>query len=134
MMVARVNLTSELPVDLPPDALLSHGSFLINLEGEQLPSCLAAGGTKCCGALVTPCSPTRGRDPGEQRLRHRSSSNLWLAVPAVPPPHGRGRWRSVPAVQDCASLSSPTGSFGLGLGPVPAALTPQECSRHPGPA
>lgn len=38
MMVARVNLTSELPVDLPPDALLSHGTFLINLEGEQLPS------------------------------------------------------------------------------------------------
>lgn len=35
-MVARVNLTSELPVDLPPDALLSHGTFLINLEGEQL--------------------------------------------------------------------------------------------------
>lgn len=34
MMVARVNLTSELPCDLPPDALLSHGTFLINLEGE----------------------------------------------------------------------------------------------------
>uniref|UniRef100_H3CIN2 Isoleucine--tRNA ligase, mitochondrial n=1 Tax=Tetraodon nigroviridis TaxID=99883 RepID=H3CIN2_TETNG len=33
MMVARVDLTSELPVDLPPDALLSHGTFLINLEG-----------------------------------------------------------------------------------------------------
>lgn len=36
MMAARVNLTSELPRDLPPDALLSHGSFLINLEGEEL--------------------------------------------------------------------------------------------------
>lgn len=35
MMVARVNLTSELPRDLPPDALLSHGTFLINLEGEE---------------------------------------------------------------------------------------------------
>lgn len=33
MMVARVSLTSELPRDLPPDALLSHGTFLINLEG-----------------------------------------------------------------------------------------------------
>lgn len=36
MMVARVNLTSELPCDLPQDALQSHGTFLINLEGEQL--------------------------------------------------------------------------------------------------
>lgn len=35
MMVARVSLTSELPRDLPPDALLSHGTFLINLEGEK---------------------------------------------------------------------------------------------------
>lgn len=34
-MVARVNLISELPVDLPTDALLSQGTFLINLEGEQ---------------------------------------------------------------------------------------------------
>lgn len=34
-MVARVHLTSELPCDLPPDALLSHGTFLINLEGER---------------------------------------------------------------------------------------------------
>ncbi|XP_026188206.1 isoleucine--tRNA ligase, mitochondrial isoform X2 [Mastacembelus armatus] len=33
MMVARVNLTSELPRDLPSDALLNHGTFLINLEG-----------------------------------------------------------------------------------------------------
>ncbi|KAL7379506.1 hypothetical protein ABVT39_000391 [Epinephelus coioides] len=33
MMVARVNLTSQLPRDLPPDAVLSHGTFLINLEG-----------------------------------------------------------------------------------------------------
>uniref|UniRef100_A0A672HPP8 Isoleucine--tRNA ligase, mitochondrial n=1 Tax=Salarias fasciatus TaxID=181472 RepID=A0A672HPP8_SALFA len=33
MMAARVNLTSEMPRDLPPDALLSHGTFLINLEG-----------------------------------------------------------------------------------------------------
>ncbi|XP_028250738.1 isoleucine--tRNA ligase, mitochondrial isoform X2 [Parambassis ranga] len=33
MMAARVTLTSELPRDLPPDALLSHGTFLINLEG-----------------------------------------------------------------------------------------------------
>uniref|UniRef100_A0A8C4FB50 Isoleucine--tRNA ligase, mitochondrial n=1 Tax=Dicentrarchus labrax TaxID=13489 RepID=A0A8C4FB50_DICLA len=33
MMVARVNLTSKLPRDLPSDALLSHGTFLINLEG-----------------------------------------------------------------------------------------------------
>ncbi|XP_070697859.1 isoleucine--tRNA ligase, mitochondrial isoform X3 [Pempheris klunzingeri] len=33
MMAARVTLTSKLPRDLPPDALLSHGSFLINLEG-----------------------------------------------------------------------------------------------------
>nr|XP_046268197.1 isoleucine--tRNA ligase, mitochondrial isoform X3 [Scatophagus argus] len=33
MMVARVNLTSKLPRDLPPDAILSHGTFLINLEG-----------------------------------------------------------------------------------------------------
>lgn len=36
MMAARVNLSSQLPRDLSPDALLSHGSFLINLEGEQL--------------------------------------------------------------------------------------------------
>lgn len=35
MTAARVNLTSGLPRDLPPDAPLSHGSFLINLEGEE---------------------------------------------------------------------------------------------------
>ncbi|KAK2825891.1 hypothetical protein Q5P01_020105 [Channa striata] len=33
MMAARVNLTTELPRDLPSDALLKHGTFLINLEG-----------------------------------------------------------------------------------------------------
>ncbi|KAM9842397.1 isoleucine--tRNA ligase, mitochondrial isoform 2-T2 [Aulostomus maculatus] len=33
MMAARVNLSSSLPRDLPSDALLSHGTFLINLEG-----------------------------------------------------------------------------------------------------
>lgn len=33
MMVSRVNLGSELPRDLPSDALVSHGNFLINLEG-----------------------------------------------------------------------------------------------------
>ncbi|KAM8914621.1 isoleucine--tRNA ligase, mitochondrial-like isoform 2-T2 [Spinachia spinachia] len=33
MTVARVTLTSALPRDLPPDALLSHGTFLINLDG-----------------------------------------------------------------------------------------------------
>ncbi|KAM9707648.1 isoleucine--tRNA ligase, mitochondrial isoform 2-T2 [Menidia menidia] len=33
MMAARVRLLSELPRDLPPDALVNHGSFLINLEG-----------------------------------------------------------------------------------------------------
>ncbi|XP_069017009.1 isoleucine--tRNA ligase, mitochondrial isoform X1 [Embiotoca jacksoni] len=33
MMVARVNLTSELPRDLHPEALLNNGTFLINLEG-----------------------------------------------------------------------------------------------------
>ncbi|GAA6230857.1 isoleucine--tRNA ligase, mitochondrial isoform X4 [Lates japonicus] len=33
MMAARVNLTSELPRDLPPDTILKHGTFLINLEG-----------------------------------------------------------------------------------------------------
>uniref|UniRef100_A0A3Q4APP5 Isoleucine--tRNA ligase, mitochondrial n=1 Tax=Mola mola TaxID=94237 RepID=A0A3Q4APP5_MOLML len=33
MMVARVNLSSELPRDLPPGAVVSHGTFLINLEG-----------------------------------------------------------------------------------------------------
>ncbi|KAM4541296.1 isoleucine--tRNA ligase, mitochondrial isoform 5-T5 [Fundulus diaphanus] len=33
MMAARVTLTSTLPRDLHPDALLSHGTFLINLEG-----------------------------------------------------------------------------------------------------
>ncbi|KAM6913231.1 isoleucine--tRNA ligase, mitochondrial isoform 2-T2 [Xenentodon cancila] len=33
MMAARVSLTSELPRDLHPEALLNHGSFLINLEG-----------------------------------------------------------------------------------------------------
>lgn len=33
-MSARVDLVGELPRDLPPGALLSHGSFLINLEGE----------------------------------------------------------------------------------------------------
>ncbi|XP_023250466.1 isoleucine--tRNA ligase, mitochondrial isoform X3 [Seriola lalandi dorsalis] len=32
MMAARVNLTSALPRDLPSDALLNHGTFLINLE------------------------------------------------------------------------------------------------------
>ncbi|KAM4625658.1 isoleucine--tRNA ligase, mitochondrial isoform 2-T2 [Polymixia lowei] len=33
MMTARTTLTCALPRDLPPDALLSKGSFLINLEG-----------------------------------------------------------------------------------------------------
>uniref|UniRef100_A0A1A8MEG1 Isoleucine--tRNA ligase, mitochondrial n=2 Tax=Nothobranchius pienaari TaxID=704102 RepID=A0A1A8MEG1_9TELE len=33
MMAARVNLASDLPRDLHPDALLNHGTFLINLEG-----------------------------------------------------------------------------------------------------
>lgn len=33
MMSARVTLTSALPRDLPSDALLNHGTFLINLEG-----------------------------------------------------------------------------------------------------
>ncbi|XP_047466437.1 isoleucine--tRNA ligase, mitochondrial isoform X2 [Mugil cephalus] len=33
MMAARVSLTTELPRDLHPDAQLSHGTFLINLEG-----------------------------------------------------------------------------------------------------
>ncbi|XP_054470009.1 isoleucine--tRNA ligase, mitochondrial isoform X4 [Anoplopoma fimbria] len=33
MTVARVNLTGKLPRDLAPDALLSSGTFLINLEG-----------------------------------------------------------------------------------------------------
>ncbi|KAG7225213.1 hypothetical protein INR49_014772 [Caranx melampygus] len=33
MMAARVTLTSALPRDLPSDALLNHGTFLINLEG-----------------------------------------------------------------------------------------------------
>lgn len=37
MMSARVNLTSELPRDLPPDTTLNHGTFLINLEGEGRP-------------------------------------------------------------------------------------------------
>uniref|UniRef100_A0A671VS63 Isoleucine--tRNA ligase, mitochondrial n=1 Tax=Sparus aurata TaxID=8175 RepID=A0A671VS63_SPAAU len=47
MMVARVNLTSELPRDLPPDAQLSHGTFLINLEGEE--SCnIIQSFVKCC--------------------------------------------------------------------------------------
>lgn len=36
MMAARVSLTSELPRDLPPEALLNRGTFLINLEGEEL--------------------------------------------------------------------------------------------------
>lgn len=36
MMAARVNLSSQLPRDLPPDALVNHGTFLINLEGEEL--------------------------------------------------------------------------------------------------
>nr|XP_061798836.1 isoleucine--tRNA ligase, mitochondrial-like [Nerophis lumbriciformis] len=33
MMSARVNLTSTMPRDLPPETLTSHGTFLINLEG-----------------------------------------------------------------------------------------------------
>ncbi|XP_056151676.1 isoleucine--tRNA ligase, mitochondrial isoform X2 [Lampris incognitus] len=33
MMAARTTLTSSLPRDLPPDALLCNGTFLINLEG-----------------------------------------------------------------------------------------------------
>ncbi|XP_068607883.1 isoleucine--tRNA ligase, mitochondrial [Brachionichthys hirsutus] len=35
MMVGRVSLAGELPRDLPPDALIRHGTFLINLEGEE---------------------------------------------------------------------------------------------------
>ncbi|XP_061699157.1 isoleucine--tRNA ligase, mitochondrial isoform X5 [Syngnathoides biaculeatus] len=33
MMAARVNLSSTVPRDLPQDTLVSHGTFLINLEG-----------------------------------------------------------------------------------------------------
>ncbi|XP_030574059.1 isoleucine--tRNA ligase, mitochondrial isoform X2 [Archocentrus centrarchus] len=33
MMAARVNLTTKMPRDLHPEALLNHGTFLINLEG-----------------------------------------------------------------------------------------------------
>ncbi|XP_053191351.1 isoleucine--tRNA ligase, mitochondrial isoform X1 [Scomber japonicus] len=33
MMAARVNLSGQLPRDLPDDAVLKQGSFLINLEG-----------------------------------------------------------------------------------------------------
>ncbi|KAM3594791.1 uncharacterized protein V6R79_014306 [Siganus canaliculatus] len=54
MMVARVNLASQLPRDLPPDALLSHGTFLINLEGGVIRedsaysiAVLPTSGTKC---------------------------------------------------------------------------------------
>ncbi len=39
-MAARVSLSSELPRDLPPEALISHGTFLINLEGEERPHVL----------------------------------------------------------------------------------------------
>lgn len=35
MMSSRTTLTSALPRDLPNDALISNGSFLINLEGES---------------------------------------------------------------------------------------------------
>ena len=35
MMAAQVSLVSALPRDLHPDALVNHGSFLINLEGEE---------------------------------------------------------------------------------------------------
>ncbi|XP_038148635.1 isoleucine--tRNA ligase, mitochondrial isoform X2 [Cyprinodon tularosa] len=53
MMAARVNLISELPRDLPPGALLSQGTFLINLEGgvirEESPYSIA----------VTPTSAAR---------------------------------------------------------------------------
>uniref|UniRef100_A0A667XBZ8 Isoleucine--tRNA ligase, mitochondrial n=1 Tax=Myripristis murdjan TaxID=586833 RepID=A0A667XBZ8_9TELE len=34
MMAAQTTLTSQLPRDLPPDALRSSGNFLINLEGD----------------------------------------------------------------------------------------------------
>ncbi|XP_026027564.1 isoleucine--tRNA ligase, mitochondrial-like isoform X2 [Astatotilapia calliptera] len=33
MMAARVNLATKMPRDLDPEALLNHGTFLINLEG-----------------------------------------------------------------------------------------------------
>lgn len=33
MMAARVNLATKMPRDLHPEALLNHGTFLINLEG-----------------------------------------------------------------------------------------------------
>lgn len=33
-MSSRVDLVGRLPRDLLPGALVSHGSFLINLEGE----------------------------------------------------------------------------------------------------
>lgn len=46
MMAARVTLSSQLPRDLPPDALLKNGSFLINLEGEWLTHTRTTGGRK----------------------------------------------------------------------------------------
>ncbi|XP_051942638.1 isoleucine--tRNA ligase, mitochondrial isoform X2 [Hippocampus zosterae] len=49
MMAARVNLRSALPRDLPSDTLVSHGTFLINLEGgvirEECSYSIAAGPT-----------------------------------------------------------------------------------------
>ncbi|XP_068194283.1 isoleucine--tRNA ligase, mitochondrial isoform X2 [Antennarius striatus] len=54
MMVGRVSLTTELPRDLPPDALICHGTFLIDLEGgvirEDSPYTIAAvpaSGARC---------------------------------------------------------------------------------------
>lgn len=34
MMASRTTLTDALPRDLPSDAIISNGSFLINLEGK----------------------------------------------------------------------------------------------------
>uniref|UniRef100_A0A3P9HSI0 Isoleucine--tRNA ligase, mitochondrial n=1 Tax=Oryzias latipes TaxID=8090 RepID=A0A3P9HSI0_ORYLA len=54
MMAARVNLVTELPRDLDPQALVRHGSFLINLEGgfirEESPFSIAvapSAGARC---------------------------------------------------------------------------------------
>lgn len=35
MMASRTTLTSDLPRDLPSDAVISKGSFVINLEGKD---------------------------------------------------------------------------------------------------
>ncbi|XP_061751656.1 isoleucine--tRNA ligase, mitochondrial isoform X1 [Nerophis ophidion] len=75
MMAARVNLSGELPRDLPPDALLSHGTFLINLEGGVI--------REECSYNIAAVPTSANRCPRCRRYTAESADCLCLRCQAV---------------------------------------------------